>query len=235
MSSNTTGAFVDAARQIGLRLGAEAIWHEDRCSWTGDEIAYWGGEWRPVHRSVDGWLYNGTSGIARFLAHLWRAIGDESCRVTALGALRHALTQAEQALSPSLWSGAAGTACVTVEIGGVLNDPGLVAQGLRLGDRIAAIALDSKVPESSEQDVIAGRAGTCVAFAYLARRGAGERVTAACHSTATRLVRSGRRLACGWSWAMNEGQEDRRALMRCCAWGVRHCRCVARGLRPRRR
>ena len=69
--------FIDAASQIGRRLVACAIWHEDRCSWTGDEIAYRDGDWRVVHRSVDGWLYNGTSGVARFLAYLSRAIGDE--------------------------------------------------------------------------------------------------------------------------------------------------------------
>jgi hypothetical protein len=90
-------AFLETAHNVGLHLSQHAIWHEDCCSWMGAESSEQrssryrcGGTFRALGPD----LYSGTSGIAFFLIALYAATRDAELRRTALGAIRHALSQA---------------------------------------------------------------------------------------------------------------------------------------------
>ena len=60
VAPSVAAAFEAAALQIGGRLVDEAVWHDDRCTWLGDDV---GDEGEVVHRSLGPDLYGGTSGI----------------------------------------------------------------------------------------------------------------------------------------------------------------------------
>ena len=61
------GTFRAPAAAIGRRLVSEAVWHDDRCTWFGDDVEDDGAV---IHRSLAADLYGGTSGVAWSLAHL---------------------------------------------------------------------------------------------------------------------------------------------------------------------
>ncbi|HEX3581828.1 MAG TPA: hypothetical protein VH087_08695, partial [Thermoanaerobaculia bacterium] len=68
--------FLDIAWSIGMRLCRDAIWDGDRCNWLGDSMEAHAGEWKVAHKSFGADLYSGTSGIALFLARLYRMRPD---------------------------------------------------------------------------------------------------------------------------------------------------------------
>jgi lantibiotic modifying enzyme len=197
--------FVAASREIGQRLVSTAVWHQDRCNWTGDEVDFIDGRWQVVHRSLDGSLYSGTIGIARFLAHLSRHVDDDSLRATALGALRHGSIDAERSFSPGLWTGTAGAACVLVEVGRLLNDPSIVERGFALGTAIAqSLSGHSAGGPVGGLDHISGIAGSVVALAHLTRQRSDRHLHEACDTMARQLIACARKRAFGWSWPMDD-------------------------------
>ncbi|MFP5318914.1 MAG: lanthionine synthetase LanC family protein [Acidimicrobiia bacterium] len=160
MAVAVTVPFEDLAAGLGDRLCREAIWHEDRCTWLGDDVDVPRGAGAVVHRSVGPDLYNGTAGIGWLLAHLGRRTGRPEHRRAAAGALRHALSRWDEAPA-GLYTGRAGISLAAVAGGRVLGDEGLVAAGEA---RAAEVA-----PEPGEADLIGGAAGTVVALLALGR------------------------------------------------------------------
>lgn len=200
-------ASLACAIAAGDRLVSTAVWHGERCNWTGDEVA---GDERAssiVHRPVDAGLYSGTTGIARFLAHLWRATGGAAYRATAIGALRRSWSDAARQTSTSFWSGNTGIACAFVEIGGVLGDPAIAAAGHTLGRRVAERDVPAALAShTSLLDVIGGLAGTLTGLAFLARRADDRDHTAmlACRAVARQLTAAAHKQPFGWSWPMDD-------------------------------
>ena len=149
--------FLDVAWSIGTRLCRDAIWDGDRCNWLGDSMESHAGEWKVTHKSFGPELYSGTSGIALFLARLHRLRPDPLLADTARGALRQALSRAEE-IPPqfrhALYSGWIGIAIALIDAGGLLGDPSLKREGLRLVDAQLGYEL-----EPMSLDVIGGAAG----------------------------------------------------------------------------
>lgn len=201
----STDGFRAAARDIGDRLVSRAIWDAERCGWTADQLEVVDGEWVLVHASVDGSLYNGTAGIARFLLWLWQATGVEAYRDTALGALARSWADVESATaarSAGLFTGPLGTACVTVEAGRLLAQDDLVLHGLEIGWGV----LDG-VPQSSDPgalDLIDGLAGSLVGCAFLATVDRSGRFVSACREIGRSVVAAGQRAPWGMSWSNPE-------------------------------
>src|SRR4051794_4007880 len=83
MSSLQTAApeLLEVAAGIGRRLADEAIWHDGRCNWIGGQVVP-----GPFNRliehqgALDSTLYEGTTGVALFLAELHAATGDSESR-----------------------------------------------------------------------------------------------------------------------------------------------------------
>ncbi len=133
--NSDTAIFLQTAEQIGQQLSQEAIWHQDRCNWMGAEPL--------VSSSTRGWpsmtykalgpeLYDGTSGVALFLAELHTITDDATARRTALGAIRQALSRVD-AVPPSnhlgFYSGWMGIMLAAAYIGTVLGEGSHLRQG----------------------------------------------------------------------------------------------------------
>lgn len=214
-SSSTSGG---RCREVGLaiarRLVDEAVWHEDRCTWTGDDIDQGPGlppEGQLVHRPVGPDLYGGTSGIAWFLAHAWRATGDDGLRSAALGAVRHSLTRTgDSPAGTGLYTGAPGVAVVAGVVTRLLGDdqPAIRAQADALAATAAASCLAGDPPVADQPggaDLIQGDAGRVVGFLVLSRRpGAGGSLGAAALAAGERLLAAADRDGAGWSWPAPE-------------------------------
>ena len=150
--------FLDTALTIGRRLCGEAIWHADRCNWLGDSMEFVENEWRVVHRACGASLYDGTSGIALFLARLARATGDRRLRTTARAALRHALGQVSslpRAGRLGLYAGLPGLAYAARQVGEALAEEEWVSRGNAI-----LLALTPETDDGEGLDVIGGAAGT---------------------------------------------------------------------------
>ncbi|HVL28924.1 MAG TPA: lanthionine synthetase LanC family protein, partial [Acidimicrobiales bacterium] len=170
--------FEELAVELGERLCREAIWHEDRCTWLGDEVDPSGRAGMVVHRAMGADLYNGTAGIGWFLAHLARRTGDAGHRRTAAGALRHALSRWDGA-HPGLYTGQAGIALAAATAGGAMGEAAVVAAGRERGASLAVAA---------EPDLLAGAAGTVLALLALGRVGAAVEVGDALLARAVRSL-----------------------------------------------
>ena len=155
--------FRAAAVEVGRRLVSEAVWHEDRCTWFGDDIEDDGAV---IHRSLAADLYGGTSGVAWYLAHLFAATGDDDVAATAAGALRQALSRARAQDDAGLYTGSAGIALAAVTAGRLIGASEIAAEGARLAQAAAHTAVGGP---SGETDLIGGLAGTALALLELSR------------------------------------------------------------------
>lgn len=209
-------AGLTSCRDVGLaiarRMVEEAVWHHDRCTWTGDDIdqgpgAPPGGEL--VHRPVGADLYGGTSGIAWFLAHAWRAGGDAAVRRAALGAVRHSLHRTgDTPADTGLYTGALGVAVVAASVARLVGDDpeaGAIRAGAdRLGEAVAALCVAGPSPVAGDPggaDLIQGDAGRVVGLLVLAGRpGAPPALAAAAAMAGERLLAAADRAPEGWSW-----------------------------------
>ena len=153
--------FLEVAWSIGARLCRDAMWDGDRCNWLGDSLE----GWTVAHRSFGPDLYAGTSGIALFLATLNRFAPDPIVAQTAMGAVRQAISRAEDVAAdvrPSLYAGWIGIALALVRIADLLDEPSLREEALALVD-----AQGGRDPSSL--DVMTGAAGAVLGLLALGR------------------------------------------------------------------
>ena len=118
---------LELALRIGVRLARDAIWHDRQCTWIGQFKERAGAAWRPVYRPLDGAFYNGSAGVACFLARLHVVTGDPLFREVALAALRHAVAFGED------WA-RAGRVGAYSGVGGLARACRLVGDQLRLDE-----------------------------------------------------------------------------------------------------
>jgi len=190
--------FLEAAWSIGTLLCRDAIWDHDRCNWLGDSMEAHAGEWKVAHRSFGPELYSGTSGIALFLAQLRRFRADEVIAQTARGALRQALSRAEEIpaeLRHALYSGWIGIALVLLDAARLLDEPSLQREALRLLDTQLGHDID---PMSL--DVISGAAGAILGLAAIDGRLGDDRYLEEARRLGDHLLTNAHRGAEGWSW-----------------------------------
>lgn len=165
-----TDTYLGIAHDLGRRLADEAIWHEDRCNWLGvklDSPETAGGKPEVVYGALGPDLYDGTSGVALFLAELYTATGDPALRRAALGAIRQALRGADGVVPPlrrGLYSGWLGIAYASARVATVLEDAALREQAGGLLARAARETLDER---EHEHDLISGNAGAIAALVLL--------------------------------------------------------------------
>jgi len=136
---------------IAERLCRDALWFEDRCTWLNAERADGIDKYMPL----DGSYYEGTSGIAYYLARAYTATGRHVLRKTARGAIHHAL-RSPIALSGrhGLYTGALGIGLVSVWVGSLVDCDDIRHRGLKL--------VDGLLPELNSEkmvDVLSGLAG----------------------------------------------------------------------------
>src|SRR6478609_5763776 len=140
--TRTESGLLDEAARIGRTLCASAYWHADCCNWVGRsprEMIEPGMPITPTVTALGPELYGGTAGIALFLAQLHAQTGAERIRRTARGAMRQALWRGENlpaAVNASFYGGSVGIAYAAVRVGLLIEEPQLVADGLRLANRV---------------------------------------------------------------------------------------------------
>jgi lantibiotic biosynthesis protein len=200
-----------AVVDIVATLHDQALSHDGRTLWLGDEVEPVGSSHQVVHRACGGSMYDGTAGIGWFLAHAAAATDDELARRDALGALRHALDAAGPDSSLGFFEGSTGIGWAALDGGLALEDP-IAAEGLDL--LLDTVLRSATVPLFDE--LIAGRAGVILAAlsgaelaanrmgrptdAGLLRDGAielGRQVLAAAYRSPT-----------GWTWPSAIGGDD---------------------------
>jgi lantibiotic modifying enzyme len=203
------GAYLDAALRIGSDVAAAAIWSGERCSWVGgtpDEGP--GGEISMTYSSFGPDLYGGTAGVGLVLAELFAAGGEDDLelRRTALGALEHGLTRADEVSPPSrlgAYGGQLGIALCAARAGRVLGE---LALAERAGELVAGLDYET---EPLENDLIAGRAGGIVALISLHRLGVAEATLERAVKLGDDLVTAAERDQVGWSWPSTSSPEGR--------------------------
>jgi hypothetical protein len=149
--------FVDAAVRIGNRLVESAVWAGERCNWIAELT---GG--RNGYGALDPMLYSGTSGIAWFLAELYRICGEEAFRRTACGALEHSCREVETDVGrygSGLYAGPAGVGYVAWRCASLLKRPALAEQSQQIFKRVL------RTKNCLASDVMSGEAGVILALA----------------------------------------------------------------------
>jgi lantibiotic modifying enzyme len=201
ISQGEAPAFGSLAQAAAHRLCSQAIWHEGRCTWMGDEAVEGEAQTSAViHRSRGADLYGGTSGIAWFLAQAWRRSGDDEIARTARGAARHAIRQVAE--DGALFTGAGGVALALEVVGRLLSDAELLEEANRLVERLSgqnASGIDG-------WDLISGRAGAILALLGLWALKGDERALTRAVCLGDELIAGASRRHGGWSWAGPPGE-----------------------------
>lgn len=196
--TRTARSYLEAADAIGARLCRDAIWSGSRCNWLGSSMEAVGGMWRVVQRTFGPELYSGTSGIALFLGQLHAAQPERVYRMTALGAMRQALSRLDDVppmTRASLYTGWAGIAHACNTLSSLLSDEELARQGAQLVERLGDIDL-----QGHGIDLLGGYAGAIPVLLLAAQRERQEVYVELAARFGDRLLAEARRSESGWSW-----------------------------------
>lgn len=191
--------FLDAALRVGRRIAAQAQWDGDACTWqimSPDRANP--GVRRAVAATASGTVYEGTAGMAIFLAELAAATGDAEVRRAALGAIEYSLRDAAQLPETSFGyhAGRPGIAYAAVRVGTLLDRPDLFSRAEELLRPIAG-----KEAQDMGMDVIAGGGGSIPALLAIAGPVDAELVTGIARRLGDHLIAIASRDREGLSWA----------------------------------
>jgi len=206
--------FLDVALRIGQRLSEDAIWHDGRCTWTGDDVDYVNDEWKVIHQTVDAYLYSGNAGIARFLILCWQASDDDRLRETAMGAIRQSLHFPEQhpgeKLPLGLYDGLTGVALVATDIGHQLQEHEFIEGAQQLTEEICRRIDAGEIPETI--DLVSGIAGILTGLVQLAKTTGNPSLYNTCHILSEQLLAQALHTDYGWYWAETAQQDSHAGL-----------------------
>lgn len=191
--------FLNAALAIGRRIASQAQWEGDACTWTvmSPDRANPGVR-RAVATPASGTVYEGTSGMAMFLAELAAISGDEQLARTAVGAVEFGLAEGEASSDSSYGyhSGRVGIAYAAVRVGERLNRPELFSRAEALLRPLAG-----NETRDMGMDVIAGGGGGIPALLAMAGRVDAELATGIARRLGDHLISVASRDPEGLSWA----------------------------------
>ncbi len=200
--------FLDAADRIGSRICRGALWAGPCCNWLGGMMD--GSTRTPVYaalgpsgsnRLAGACLYEGTAGIALFLARLFAFSREAIHKRTLEGALNHVVGQlrsCEESLNIGYYTGLTGIAYTLIESGEIIEHHGLIERGINELVRLRHIRSSPRTV-----DVLGGSAGVIPVLIDVAERfGRSELIeTAVLHGD--HLLASADKSTDGWSWATN--------------------------------
>jgi lantibiotic modifying enzyme len=190
--------FLETADRIGCRLCRDAVWSGRECNWLGWAMETLGGSWSTVYRAQSANLYDGTAGIALFLARLYQFTQDKQQKTACIGALNHAfvgMNAIHAAMRPSVYSGCLGIAYASIEIGHALGDFRMIERGLR-----ECKDARNSAPDETWLDVISGCAGAIQVLLDIARRYDCPDLVDRAREHGQVLLRKASMTGRGWSW-----------------------------------
>ncbi len=159
--------FLSTAISIGNSICRDAIHYNSHCNWIGVSNDLEGKNSKSYYAALNGTWYNGTSGIAWFLAQLHSISSDKRHRIVAIGAINQALqmTKSVQYGKLGFHSGLTGISFSAIEIGEKLGQEDLIVSGLSLLKDINQLS-----EAEYTLDVIDGCAGAIPAIIRLNRK-----------------------------------------------------------------
>ena len=190
--------YLDVADRIGNRLCRDAIWDHARCNWLGWSMEFAQQRRSAVYQACGPELYSGTSGIALFLAELFRFTGDKQQLRCLEGAVNQALSMYERIPSSTrhgFYSGVCGIAFAMIRIGEILERDLLIERGLTIILSLRDVALDV-----NNIDVIGGSAGAIPVLLSLAKKYQKDALLDLAFAHGQHLVRLAEHSAHGVSW-----------------------------------
>lgn len=190
--------FLEAADRIGATLCRDALWAGDRCNWLGASMEPLNGSWRTVQRAFGPELYNGTCGIAFFLARLFRVTNDKRHKSAAEGGIRQSLSRLADVVPQArigFYSGLTGVGYALVEVGKDLDREEYVNQGLRIVQERSA-----ENPNDQGLDVVSGSAGAIPIFLKFYRDFHQDAFLGLAIRYAEHLLATAEKADLGWSW-----------------------------------
>jgi lantibiotic modifying enzyme len=150
--------YLDTAVNIANYLAREAVWDGDRCNWLGHVVEPLNGKYQVIRRSFSRDFYNGTSGIAYFLALLLSKYEDPIIEDTLRGCMNQVLSMTTEddnlGSNYGFYGGRIGVASAIIEVGKLRNNEDWKKQGFELLDQLC----EKEIAEF-ELDIISGVAG----------------------------------------------------------------------------
>lgn len=191
--------FIETAASLSAKVCRDALWANERCNWIGPIMEPLGGRWQQVHKVFGPEFYGGTSGVALSLATLYQVSPDRVFKRTALGAIRHALAQAEE-IAPSaragLYSGWFGIILAALKVANLLDEDSLRAPAQQMID-----SLNSGDVDSTNADVLAGSAGAIVSLLLLREQFVkDDALVEFAIRLGDNLIQTAVKAESGWSW-----------------------------------
>ena len=190
------------AEKIGQRLVQSAVWHNGRCTWTGDDVKLVNDEWQVFHQTVDPFLYSGTAGIALFLLLCHEQTGGQGMRRTAIGAIRQSLYLVEAhhdaEVLLGLHDGLTGIALVALAAGNRLKEPVLITAGQALVDKVCTFLKTGR--EEIAVDFISGAAGIITGLLQIAGITNDRSLYRVCEKVADQLLGKAHQTRYGIYW-----------------------------------
>jgi lantibiotic biosynthesis protein len=192
--------FLDVAGRLGHEIAESAIWCDGRCNWVGalprDDSRMSG---RAELAALGPDLYEGTSGVALFLAEAGASLDDDRLRATALGAIRLALDRAgeiDPELRDGLYDGPIGVAYAAARVAELLAEEDVLA-----GACETLAAWRSGRARSVSSDVMSGCAGAILGLVALRRLVAQPWLIDAAARLGDEVIARADAGTAGWSWA----------------------------------
>jgi lantibiotic biosynthesis protein len=208
-------AFLDVAAGLAEQIARAAIWSDGRCNWVGalaierrSRVA----TGHPAVAALGPDFYEGTSGVALFLAEAGARLDDAEIRATALGAIRLALDHADRLPSDvrdGFYGGPIGIAYAAARIAGLLEAEDVLTSAREL---LAVWGRDTTRSPSS--DVMTGCAGAVAGLVALGGLVDEPWLVDAAVDLGVELIARADRGPEGWSWAA----PGRRSMQNLCGY-----------------
>ena len=157
---------VETAFSIAADIGANAIWHGDRCNWLSQTTDIFLGARLPAAGMCGPNVYDGTAGTAMFMAETYRATQDPVIKSYAEGAINHALSRIDDLparFALGVYTGRAGVAMAALRVGDILERDDLINRGRD----ILLDLFDADLEGVCVLDVMVGLGGTIPAVLSL--------------------------------------------------------------------
>lgn len=190
--------FLGAAAGIGRRLCCDALWDGPCCNWLGASMEYVNRSWAVVQRTFGPEIYNGTAGIALFLAHLFEVTGERLYRKTAEGSIRQALSRLDDILPSAhigFYTGMTGIAYALLQLSEIFDNQQFREKALQLLE-----SLDKDDPTQQGLDVLAGSAGAIPALLSIYQRYRQDFLLDLAIQHGEHLLETAKKGDTGWSW-----------------------------------
>jgi lantibiotic modifying enzyme len=192
----TSSELLDVAAALAGRIAASAIWHDKRCNWIGvspRNPATTRG--RTMLEALGPNLYNGTAGVALFLAEAAAMLDDARLGRAAHGALRHALEHARRIEGDGLHAGLPGIAYAAARVSIALD-----SEHALCGARDILRTRRRRRCAAAAWDLVGGCAGTVSALVALSHLMDDPTLLDTAVIAGDELIAAAERSDGGWLW-----------------------------------